>query len=641
MDQHRREDPVSSVVMSKDAIIGRGALDDELHSVAMDYLEDIYLYKHKLEDAVNHNIYMRNKTIKNIKRLRASLKQSKRSINNNIQNQKDIITEIANTRRRLMVISKTYKALITKRAKVRGFDNPTMKQAMSRFDWPQWKEAIDKEYQQLFDEGVFEECLSQDIPMGIPIIGSMMVLTVKRDPTKPGEIDKYKARLVALGNQQHESTYDNIKSGTARSASVKLLISIQAILGSHSIVMDVKGAYLKSKVQADKQLYMRLPDKRIVKLKSYLYGLKQAGYEWQQNITGCLMRLGYKRSLTDELVFSRWWDNGDYVIMCLHVDDFFVISSKVSILNRLHQQLVSEYGEVTHKDGDLLAYLGCKIYIDPTTNDITLSQPAYIEKIVDKFLSKDDLASKRQILTPMIFDDYKVKSGEEERVDQVEFLEMVGSLNYLGQYSRPEILFAVSVLAQRCSGPTMHDRKRAIRVFHYLRQSMDVGLTFKRSGEIKLICHADAAYNCYPDGRSHMGWHFSLGENNGSFFAQSKKTKLTVLSSTEAEYVTLCEATRDTVWLRRLLNEIGFPQDEATTIYQDNESTIKQVKGHRGFQATKHVNPKFHFTGEKWKQGIINIVHKDTKLMIADLLTKALHADDHVRLSNCLLGYNE
>ena len=74
--------------MSKDAIIGRGALDDELHSVAMDYLEDIYLYKHKLEDAVNHNIYMRNKAIKNIKRLRASLKQIKRSIINNIQNQK-------------------------------------------------------------------------------------------------------------------------------------------------------------------------------------------------------------------------------------------------------------------------------------------------------------------------------------------------------------------------------------------------------------------------------------------------------------------------------------------------------------------------------------------------------------------------
>ena len=138
-----------------------------------------------------------------------------------------------------------------------------------------------------------------------------------------------------------------------------------------------------------------------------------------------------------------------------------------------------------------------------------------------------------------------------------------------------------------------------------------------------------------------MGWHFSLGENNGSFFAQSKKTKLTVLSSTEAEYVTLCEATRDTVWLRRLLGEIGFPQEEATTIYQDNESTIKQVKGHRSFQATKHVNPKFHYTGEKWNQGIINIVHKDTKAMIADQLTKALHADDHVRLSNLLLGYDE
>ena len=53
------------------------------------------------------------------------------------------------------------------------------------------------------------------------------------------------------------------------------------------------------------------------------------------------------------------------------------------------------------------------------------------------------------------------------------------------------------------------------------------------------------------------------------------------------------------------------------------------------------VNPKFHFTGEKWNQGVINIVHKDTKSMIADQLTKALHADDHVRLANKLLGHDD
>ena len=96
--------------------------------------------------------------------------------------------------------------------------------------------------------------------------------------------------------------------------------------------------------------------------------------------------------------------------------------------------------------------------------DITLSQPAYIEKIVEKFLSAEDLASKRQwVLTPMVFDDIRLSSGDEKRIDQVEYLEMVGSLNYLAQYSRTNILFSVSVLAQRSSKPTVRDMLHSVR----------------------------------------------------------------------------------------------------------------------------------------------------------------------------------
>jgi len=304
--------------VSKDAPC-RESMDDLLFNYADEYLQDVNIYLRKVEEAIKINREMYSKTVNIIKKSRIKIlwnKGNNKDDRNQLRKiQKDAMSRIIDARKQISVISKAYNVLIKKNAKSRGFDNPTMKQAMNRFDWTQWKEAIDKEYQQLFEEGVFEECLSEQVPRNAKVIGSMMVLTIKRDPTKSGQIDKYKARLVALGNQQHESTYDDIKSGTARSASVKLLIALQAILGSYSVVMDVKGAYLKSKVKEDKQLYMRLPDKRIVKLKKYLYGLKQAGYEWQQNITSCLIQLGYRRSTTDELVFSKWWDNGDYMIM--------------------------------------------------------------------------------------------------------------------------------------------------------------------------------------------------------------------------------------------------------------------------------------------------------------------------------------
>ena len=532
----------------------------------------------------------------------------------------------------------TARTLLAKWKKSRGYDNPTLKQAMKRHDWAEWEIAINKEYQQLIDEGTFEECLLGDIPDGASIVGSMMVLTIKRDPTKPGEIDKYKARLVALGNQQKPSSYDDIKSGTARSASVKMLISLQAKLGSFSMVMDVKGAYLKSVVKdSSKQIYLRLPNKKIVKLKKYLYGLKQAGYEWQQTITSCLINLGYNQSETDPLVFSKWERNGDHIIMCIHVDDFYVVSSNEELLLRLHEALVKQYGEVTSKEGDLLSYLGFKIDTDQDTGSIIISQPAYIRKMVEKFLTADEMKSKRSFRTPMRTVDLRPMIGDDLLTDVQGSLEMVGSLNYLAQFSRPDILFAVSVLAQKCSKPTNCDVRKAKRVFQYLRRTPDVGVIFS-PGEVVLTCYADAAYNVYPDARSHIGYTFSLSKQDGSFYAKSRKTKLTALSSTEAEYVALCEACRDAVWLRRLLSDMGFPQNKPTLIWQDNKSTIDFVRGHRQHQASKHINPKFHYSGEMVAKGEIRIEHISTKMMVADILTKALPSYDHDRLGNLLLN---
>ena len=72
------------------------------------------------------------------------------------------------------------------------------------------------------------------------------------------------------------------------------------------MVLDVKGAYLKSEIKMEKneKLHLRLPNGRLVKLKKYLYGLKQAEAEWQDNITATTVASnGYQPSV-DPLIFS-------------------------------------------------------------------------------------------------------------------------------------------------------------------------------------------------------------------------------------------------------------------------------------------------------------------------------------------------
>ena len=53
-----------------------------------------------------------------------------------------------------------------------------------------------------------------------------------------------------------------------------------------------------------------------------------------------------------------------------------------------------------------------------------------------------------------------------------------------------------------------------------------------------------------------------------------KKAKLLALSSTEAEYLALFEASLTIMWSRQFLSELGFPPSTPTIIYEDNKSAI-------------------------------------------------------------------
>ena len=407
------------------------------------------------------------------------------------------------------------------------------------------------------------------------------------------------------------------------------------------MVLDVKGVYLKSHVREDidEMLYVRLPNNRIMKLKKYLYGLKQAGFEWEKNVIACLIAAGYTQSEVDPRTFSRW-KGMRYVIMCLHVDDFFVLGSDKGMLDFLYQSLLKEYGDVTIKEGDILAYLGMQINIEPQSGDITLTQPSYTKKLISMYLNYDesDLEKKtRKCNTPMAVIDSE-REGDSTPVDQRDYLMVVGGLNYLAQYTRPDLLFAMSIVAQKCSMPTLGDMRMVRRILKYIESTPDYGLRYC-PGKVELFCHVDAAHNCYDDARGHYGYSFSLGRYDGSFFATSKKMKLTTLSSTESEYVALCEATREAIWLRRLLADIGFFQHEPTIMWQDNLSTIDMVNGHRSYKASKHINPKFHYTGEMVEAKEIKLCHLPTEDMIADVLTKALSFKMHHKLSSLLLNF--
>ena len=76
--------------------------------------------------------------------------------------------------------------------------------------------------------------------------------------------------------------------------------------------------------------------------------------------------------------------------------------------------------------------------------------------------------------------------------------------------------------------------------------------------------------------KSTSGYLFRLGKSTVSW--KSKCQSIVALSSIEAEYVALCSAVQETVWLRHLLSSIGFKQSTPTILYEDNQSSIALSK---------------------------------------------------------------
>eukprot|EP00112_Aurelia_sp_Birch-Aquarium-sp1_P025966 Seg893.3 transcript_id=Seg893.3/GoldUCD/mRNA.D3Y31 product="Copia protein" protein_id=Seg893.3/GoldUCD/D3Y31 len=141
--------------------------------------------------------------------------------------------------------------------------------------------------------------------------------------------------------------------------------------------------------------------------------------------------------------------------------------------------------------------------------------------------------------------------------------------------------------------------------------------------EVQLSGFIDADWGGDVNGRkSQSGYMFTIC--GGVVSWASKKQTSVALSSTEAEYVAACLATQEAVWLRSLLADLNFVQEEPTVVQEDNQGAIAMSKNPKYHVRTKHIDIKHHFIRDKVENGELLLKYCPTNDMIADMLTKAL-----------------
>jgi hypothetical protein len=76
-------------------------------------------------------------------------------------------------------------------------------------------------------------------------------------------------------------------------------------------------------VEQPKGFVVRGEEEKVYLLKKALYGLKQAPRAWYSRIDEHLLKLDFKKSLSETTLYIRN-SNSNYIVVSLYVDDLFV-----------------------------------------------------------------------------------------------------------------------------------------------------------------------------------------------------------------------------------------------------------------------------------------------------------------------------
>ncbi|XP_054745996.1 uncharacterized protein LOC129250391 [Anastrepha obliqua] len=239
------------------------------------------------------------------------------------------------------------------------------------------------------------------------------------------------------------------------------------------------------------------------------------------------------------------------MLITIYVDDLLMASNDEQLLKQVKRSLAENF---EMKDiGPIKTCLGIEFHQDLKTNSVFLGQRKYAEEILIRF----GMEQCKPIQTPMELNCRleKPASANESEMKVYPYQNLLGALMYLSVTTRPDIAFTVSFLSQFNSNYSLQHWKAAKRVLRYVKGTINYGLLYKKSdSELYGVADADWGANL-ADRRSYSGFAFILA--GGSISWEARKQRIVSLSTTESEYMALCETTKEALYLREILNEIG------------------------------------------------------------------------------------
>ena len=471
-----------------------------------------------------------------------------------------------------------------------------------------------------------------DLPNNRKAIPCKWVSKIKRN--EHGYIEKYKARLVAkVFAQKFGIDYNETFAPVTRFSSIRLILALAVEYDMYVHQIDVTTAYLNGKLKED--IYMKQPEYYVdSKFPHNMCKLnKTFGHEWNSVIDSCIKKLGFNQCAADLCVYTQIINN-EICIIAIYVDDIAIACKNIQRIVKLKQHICQQF-DVIDKN-EISFCLGIQIERNISLGEIKIHQKQYIESILMKY----NIINMKSAYTPLN-PSVKLVRGTKNKIDSKYYQSIVGSIMYLAVNTRPDIQHAVNTLSQFNNDPTEEHLDAAKHLLRYINTTINFKICYRKSSIKDPYCYVDADWGGnLVDRRSYTGYVFFMA--NGPVTWESKKQTTVALSSTEAEYMALTQATKEAIYLRNLLSQMQFQNivTDPTKMYSDNLSSQQLVKHPIYHARTKHIDIKHHYVRDKYKDGDVTLVYTSTNDMVADVLTKGLQKIKHMKFANCLGKFN-
>ena len=212
---------------------------------------------------------------------------------------------------------------------------------------------------------------------------------------------------------------------------------------------------------------------------------------------------------------------------------------------------------------------------------------------IDALLAKVEMENCRTRSTPME-EKHKLYDQNSSLFNNKRlYQEVMGSLLWISNCTRPGITTTVNLLCRATHAPTIEHWNCVKRLMRYLKGTSTHGIFIKKLNSVKsrprLKVYSDASWaDSKPDAKSTTGVLLTMNGIPISWY--SKKQFVVALSTMEAEYIAGATGVSECLWVKDLLSELKLTADkEPLSLIVDNQAVIKNMENSVRSPRSKHI----------------------------------------------------